>query len=78
MLDKLDPYIQLKQQIHDALRVQHPDWIDSNGSCPMCDSYDSRLAELLGLCNQTNSVIPSAAVSEAIHEIAWENDRRFA
>ena len=78
MFNKTYSYIQLQQQIHDALRVQHPDWIDSNGSCPMCDSYDSRFAELLGLSNQTNSVMPSAAASEAIREIAWESGQRFA
>jgi hypothetical protein len=30
-------------------RIQHPDWVESNGDCPTCDSYESRLAELLGL-----------------------------
>jgi hypothetical protein len=40
---------QLQQEIHDALRVQHPDWVELNGDCPTCESYESRLAELLGL-----------------------------
>jgi len=47
MLD--NSYIQLKQQIHDALRVHHPDWVEPNGNCPTCDSYESRFGELLGL-----------------------------
>jgi hypothetical protein len=42
-------YAQLQEQIHDALRMQHPEWIEPNGDCPNCDSYESRLAELLGL-----------------------------
>ena len=42
-------YSQLQQQIHDALRVQHPEWVEPNGNCPTCESYESRLAELLGL-----------------------------
>jgi hypothetical protein len=42
-------YTQLQQQIHDALRVQHPEWVEPNGDCPTCESYESRLAELLGL-----------------------------
>jgi len=42
-------YTQLQQQIHDALRVQHPDWVEPNGDCPTCESYESRLAELLRL-----------------------------
>jgi hypothetical protein len=40
---------QLQQQIHDALRVQHPEWVEAKGDCPTCESYESRLAELLGL-----------------------------
>ena len=40
-------YSQLQQQIHDALRQQHPDWVKPNGDCPTCESYESRLAELL-------------------------------
>jgi len=78
MSDKIHSYIQLQQQIHHALRVQHPDWIEPNGSCPTCDSYEVRLANLLGLSPRPNSAIPSVAASEAICEIAWETDRRFA
>ena len=40
---------QLQQEIHDALRVQHPDWVEPDGNCPTCESYESRLADLLGL-----------------------------
>jgi hypothetical protein len=42
-------YVQLQQQIHEALRKEHPEWIQPNGECPMCEAYESRLAELLGL-----------------------------
>jgi hypothetical protein len=78
MPDEIHSYIQLQQQIHHALRVQHPDWVEPNGNCPTCDSYESRLAELLGLSHRTNSAIPSVAASEALREIAWESDRQFA
>jgi len=40
---------QLQQEIHDALRLQHPEWVEPNGDCPTCESYESRLAQLLGL-----------------------------
>jgi hypothetical protein len=46
-------YAQLQQQMHDALRVQHPEWVEPNGDCPTCESYESRLAELLGLSRST-------------------------
>ena len=51
-------YVQLQRQIHDALRVEHPEWVKSNGDCPTCDSYESRLVELLGLSspNEDRSV----------------------
>jgi hypothetical protein len=46
--DEIRSYAELQQQIHDALRVQHPEWVDPNGDCPTCESYESRLAESLG------------------------------
>ena len=42
-------YVELQRQIHDALRVEHPEWVKPNGDCPTCESYESRLAESLGL-----------------------------
>jgi hypothetical protein len=47
--ETIQPYVQLQQQIHEALRKEHPEWIESNGECPTCEAYESRLAELLGL-----------------------------
>ena len=38
---------ELRQQIHDDLRIQHPEWVQPNGESPMCDSYESRFMELL-------------------------------
>ena len=40
-------YTRLRQEIHDALRDQHPEWVQPNGDCPTCKSYESRFAELL-------------------------------
>jgi hypothetical protein len=33
--------------MHKALLAQHPEWIERDGNCPMCDDYDRRFAELL-------------------------------
>ena len=44
---EIGSYAQLQHQIHDALREQHPEWIEKNGDCPTCESYESRFAELL-------------------------------
>jgi hypothetical protein len=40
-------YTELRQQIHNDLRVQHPEWVQPNGESPICDSYEVRLMELL-------------------------------
>lgn len=37
----------LRQQIHDDLRRQHPEWVQSDGKSPMCDAYEARLMDLL-------------------------------
>jgi len=56
--EEIRSYAQLQRQIHDALRVEHPEWVEANGDCPTCESYESRLAELLGLSspNKNQSV----------------------
>ena len=40
---QIHTYTELRQQIHDDLRIQHPEWVEPNGESPMCDSYESRL-----------------------------------
>jgi len=42
-----NPIDELRQQIHDDLRIQHPEWIEPNGDCPECDLYEARLIEEL-------------------------------
>src|SRR5262249_1672899 len=44
---QLHTYAELRQQIHDDLRVQHPEWVQPDGKSPVCDSYEARLMELL-------------------------------
>jgi hypothetical protein len=46
--DQIHTYTELLQQIHDELRIQHPEWVQPNGESPVCDSYEARLMELLG------------------------------
>jgi hypothetical protein len=56
MSDQIHSFGDLQQQIHQDLRIQHPDWVEPNGDCPRCDSYESRLADLLGLSHNLNAV----------------------
>jgi hypothetical protein len=47
MRHEIHTYSALLRQIHNDLRVQHPEWIQQNGESPLCDSYEARLMELL-------------------------------
>jgi hypothetical protein len=44
---QIHTYAELRKQIHDDLRIQHPEWVEPNGESPTCDSYEARLVELL-------------------------------
>jgi hypothetical protein len=52
---RIHTYSELRHQIHDDLRIQHPEWVEPNGESPMCDSYESRLIELLDTFAQRGS-----------------------
>jgi hypothetical protein len=46
--EKIASYADLQKMIHEALRIQHPEWIGSNGESEMCELYETRFAQLLG------------------------------
>ena len=55
-------YPELQQQIHDDLRIQHPEWVKPNGESPKCDSYDACLTEMVDTLTRTGSnrpILPS-------------------
>ena len=70
MSDEIDSYIQLQQQIHHVLRVQHPNWVEPKGDCPTCNlywlaiglsihfAYSERLSKLLGFTPETEHMPP--------------------
>jgi hypothetical protein len=47
MFHQLHTYADLRKQIHDDLRMQHPEWVQPNGESPMCDTYEARLMKTL-------------------------------
>jgi hypothetical protein len=67
---KIHTYAELQQQIHQDLRIQHPEWIEPNGNSPTCDFYESRLAELLGLTQRSNAVGTAKSSDETSHAAA--------
>ena len=57
MLHQLNTYADLRKQIHNDLRIQHPEWIQPNGESPMCDSYEARLMETLDVLKRQRPII---------------------
>ncbi len=55
MSPQIHTYTELRQKIHDDLRIQHPEWVERNGESPMCDAYEARLTELLETFTGTGS-----------------------
>jgi hypothetical protein len=63
MSDEIRSYRELREFIRLSLRTQHPEWIESNGSSPIVDSYEARLSELLGLTGSQEGVKTSIEAS---------------
>jgi len=47
VVSEVPGYAEIQQEMHDALRAQHPEWIEADGKSPRCDYYDSLFADLL-------------------------------
>ena len=47
MVHQIHTYADLRKQIHEDLRIQHPEWIQPDGESPLCDSYEARLMKTL-------------------------------
>ena len=54
---RIKTYEELQRQISDDLRHQNPQWIQADGSSPICDFYQKRLAELLAFLRQRDNWI---------------------
>jgi hypothetical protein len=70
MRHEIHTYSALLRQIHNDLRVQHPEWIQPNGDSPMCDSYEARLMELL-----VGSIGSGPSETTAVSDSAFEYGR---
>ena len=57
---QIHTYTELRQQIHDDLRIQHPEWVERNGESSM------RLMELLDTLTQRGSNESIAAPQRAL------------
>jgi hypothetical protein len=68
MAHQVHTFTELRQQIHDDLRLQHPEWVQPGGESPMCDSYEARLIELLDALTQRGSNESMAAPHHALEQ----------
>ena len=53
MVHQIHTYADLRKQIHDDLRTQHPERVQPNGQSPLCDSYEARLMKTLQSLSQS-------------------------
>jgi hypothetical protein len=67
MSPQIHTYTELRQQIHDDLRIQHSEWVRPNGESPMCDSYEARLIELLDTLTPRGSNESVAALQQGLN-----------
>ena len=66
-------YTELQQQIHDDLRIQHPEWVKPNGESPKCDSYDACLTEMVDTLTRRGSNRPIRASHRALEPAVIES-----
>jgi hypothetical protein len=69
MAHQVHTYTELRQQIHDDLRIQHPEWVEPNGESPTCDAYEARLMELFDIFRQKGSNESVAAIHRTLQQI---------
>ena len=62
MYHQIHTYAELYQQIHDDLRIQHPEWVEPNGESSM------RLVELLDTLTRRGSNESIAAPQRALEQ----------
>lgn len=66
MFHQVNTYTDLREQIHEDLRIQHPEWVQPNGESPLCDSYEARLMETLRSLNQGKPNNPSDRLRQEV------------
>jgi hypothetical protein len=55
-------YTELRNQIREAMRRQHPEWIDANGKSPLCDSYEAPSRQIARLIHAASNGWPGGGL----------------
>ena len=77
--------MELRKQIHDQLRTQHPEWIEPSGESPKCDEYEARLMRMLDSLVRKELAHTTTLRNDSVLEIRsrrflrwWKMHRRAA
>jgi hypothetical protein len=65
MPDQIRDYAELRELVRVSLRTQNPEWVEPDGVSPICDAYEARFAELLGLTLRKETTRPAGVGSYA-------------
>ena len=63
MVHQIHIYMDLRKQIRNDLRIQHPEWVQLNGESLMCDSYEARLIKTLETLTKRDPVSHTTAIT---------------
>src|SRR4029077_4157861 len=76
LVSEVQGYTELQREMHDALRAQHPEWIEADGKSPTCEYYESLFAALL----VSHRAQPRAHYDHLLNKTKTErpNDHEFA
>ena len=66
-VSQIHTYTELRQKIHDDLRIQHPEWVERNGESP-CVMLRGAPQELLETFTRTGSSESIAAVHRVLEQ----------
>lgn len=75
MQPEIRTYAELQQQMRDALREQHPEWIEPDGDCPTCHIYESRFAELLAVFAKGSNTLYEEDYSTGAESLFFDRQR---
>jgi len=62
-------YTELRQQIHDDLRIQHPEWVEPNGESSMC--LMEELDTLTRRGSNESTAAPQRALEQELGKDLW-------
>ena len=69
MFHQSHKYTEFRQQIHDDLRIQHPEWVEPNGESSMC--LMEELDTLTRRGSNESTAAPQRALEQELGKDLW-------